>query len=100
MYGNVISVNLNGSDSEGCRTGQIPCASLDYALTHLQSDGYVNITSAMISLTTVVKMNNVNNITIRGQGNTIVMCNNTNGVFCNNCSDVVIEGITWDQCGE
>ena len=101
VYGNVINVNLNGSDSEGCRsTGHIPCTSLDCALTHLQSDGCVNITSAMIPLSTVVKINNVNNITIRGQGNTIVMCNNTGGVSCNNCSDVVIEGITWDKCGD
>ena len=28
------------------------------------------------------------------------MCNNTGGVSCTNCSDVVIEGITWDQCGD
>ena len=27
------------------------------------------------------------------------MCNNTGGVSCNNCSDVVIEVITWDKCG-
>ena len=101
VYGVTIDVNhLNGSDNESCMTRQIPCASLDYALTHLQSDDYVNITSAMVSLLTVVMINNVNNITIRGQGNTIVMCNNTGGVSCNNCSDVVIEGITWDQCGD
>ena len=101
VYGVTIDVNhLNGSDNESCMTGQIPCASLDHALTHLQSDDYVNITSAMVPLLTVAMISNVNNITIRGQGNTIVMCNNTGGVSCNNCSDVVIEGITWDQCGD
>ena len=98
MYGNVININFNNSES--CMTGKIPCASLDYALTHLQSDDYVNITSTMVSLLTVVMINNVNNITIRGQGNTIVMCNNTGVVSCNNCSNIVIEGITWDKCGD
>ena len=100
VYGNVINVNFDGNDSESCMTGQVPCSSLHYALIHLQSDDHVNITSAMISLLTVVKISNVNNITIRGQGNTIVMCNNTGVVSCNNCSDVVIEGITWDNCGD
>ena len=28
------------------------------------------------------------------------MCNSTGGVSCNNCSDVVIEEIIWDQCGD
>jgi len=27
------------------------------------------------------------------------MCNNTGGISCNICSNVVIEGITWDACG-
>ena len=47
----------------------------------------------------MIELNNINVISIRGQGNIIVMCNNTGGVSCNNCSDVVIEGITWDKCG-
>jgi len=28
------------------------------------------------------------------------MCNNTGEVSCNNCSNVVIEGITWNRCGD
>ena len=100
MYGGTINVHVNGSDIEECLTVEVPCASLDYALSHLQSGDYVNITSAVVSLLSVVKINNVNNITMRGQGNTIVMCNSTGGVSCTNCSDVVIEGITWDQCGD
>jgi len=28
------------------------------------------------------------------------MCNNSGGVYCGSCSDVIIEGITWDQCGD
>ena len=59
-----INVHLNGSDIEDCLTIEVPCASLDYGLSHLQSGDYVNITSAVVSLLTVVKINNVNNITM------------------------------------
>ena len=58
------------------------------------------MTSNLVLLLTVLELNNINAITIRGQGDTIVMCNNTGGVSCNNCTNVVIEGITWDQCGD
>ena len=100
MYGYVIDVYSNGSDSEDCLTGQSPCSSLGYVLTHSESGDYINITSDTVSLPTVVEINNITNITIRGQGNTIVMCNNTGGVSFNNSSNVIIEGITWDQCGD
>ena len=39
------------------------------------------------------------NITITGNG-AIIMCNNSGGMYCKSCSDVIIEGITWDQCGD
>ena len=74
--------------------------SLHYVLTHLESNDCVNITSHSVLLHTIIELNNINNVTIRGQSNTIVMCNNTGGVSCNNCSNVVIEGIRWDQCGD
>ena len=41
----------------------------------------------------------LNNITITGNGATI-MCNNSGGVYCESCDHVVIEGITWDKCGD
>ena len=100
VYGYVVNVHTNGSDTEDCLTGQSPCSSLDYALTHSHIGDYINITSDTVSLPTVVEINNITNITIRGQGNTIVMCNNTGGVSFNNGSNIVIEGITWDQCGD
>ena len=45
-------------------------------------------------------LRNINGVTIRGSDNTIVMCNNTGGIHCLNCNNIVIEGITWDQCGD
>ena len=95
-----ITVNTDGNDTEDCLGGDYPCSSLGYVLNHVQSNDCVNITSNSVPLTTIVELHNLNAITIRGQGNTIVMCNNTGGVSCNNCSNVVIEGITWDGCGD
>ena len=95
-----ITVNTSGNDTEDCLEGDYPCSSLGYVLNHLQSNDCVNITSNSVPLTTIVELYNLNAITIRGQGNTIVMCNNTGGVSCNNCSNVVIERITWDGCGD
>ncbi|XP_065911850.1 uncharacterized protein [Dysidea avara] len=95
-----ITVTTSGNDNQDCLEGDYPCSSLDYVLNHLQSNDCVNITSNSVPLTTIVELHNLNAITIRGQGNTIVMCNNTGGVSCNNCSNVVIEGITWDGCGD
>ena len=102
IYGTIIDVHSAGNDSEDCLNGQMPCSSLDYALTHFQSDDYVNITSGIFSLSRTVVLHDLNDIMIRGHmdGNTIVMCNNTGGVSCNNCSNIVIKGITWDQCGD
>ena len=96
----VITVDDSVNDSQHCLLNNtLQCSLFHYVLAHLQSGDYVNVTSNSVSLLTVVELQNVNTITIRGQGNTIVMCNNTGAVFCNNCSDVIIEGITWDQCG-
>ena len=39
------------------------------------------------------------NITITGSNVTIV-CNNSGSVYCESCDNVMIEGITWDSCGD
>ena len=96
-----ITVNNDLYDSQYCiLNNTLQCSLFQYVLEHLQSGDYVNVTSNSVSLLTVVELQNINNITITGQGNTIVMCNNTGVLSCNNCSDVAIEGITWDQCGD
>jgi len=95
-----ITINSNGIDTENCLEGYYPCSSLGYVLNHLQSNDCVNIASNSVPLTAVAELHNLNTIAIKGQGNTIVMCNNTGGVSCNNCSNVVIEGIVWTACGD
>ena len=102
VYGTTtITVNNNGSDEhkiECCRSNKCLCSSFSYALKHMQDHTVVNITSKIVTLNGTVGMGNLNNITIIGNGATI-MCNNTGGVYCESCSDIVIMGITWYQCG-
>jgi len=94
----VVTVNNDGDDSvECCVNGTCPCGSLYYALQHLRSNSIVNITSESVTLNTTTPIGSLNNITITGNGATII-CYNSGGVYCESCSDVIIEGITWDQC--
>ena len=53
----------------------VSCITLANALTNLTSGGFVFITSTPVSLLTMVKLDNLNNITIRGHGNTKASCN-------------------------
>ena len=92
--------NETGNDTQGCLEGGHPCYSLDFVLYNFQSYDCVNITSNTVSLSTVVERNDTNAITIRGQGNTTVMCSNNSRITFKNFSNVVIEGITWDGCGD
>jgi len=97
----VITVSNDGDTSgvECCVNGTCPCGSLYYALQNLTSHSIINITSESVTLntTTPIGSGNLHNITITGNG-AIIMCNNGGGVYCESCSDVIFEGITWDDC--
>ena len=60
----------------------------------------ISITSSLVKLPFVTKMGsgNLNNIVITGDGATVA-CNNSGIIICLSCSNIVIKGITWDQCG-
>ena len=97
----VITVNNNGDNTTNCCVyGTCPCSSLSSALHDVSDNTVINITSESVTLHYNVGMGsgNLNNITITGNGATI-MCNNTGGVYCESCSDITIMGITWYQCG-
>ena len=97
----VINVSNNGSDHDKCCVNRTcPCSSLSSALRDVSDNTVINITSESVTLHDIVGMGsgNLNNITITGNGATI-MCNNTGGVYCESCSDITIMGITWYQCG-
>ena len=97
----LITVNNSGSDNGTCCVnGTCLCSSLSSALCNVSDNTVINITSESVTLHGIVGMGsgNLNNITITGNGATI-MCNNTGGVYCESCSDITIMGITWYQCG-
>ena len=97
---NITVNNAAGNDTQGCLKGNYSCSSLDYALYNLRSYDCVNVTSNNVSLSTVVELNDTHAITIRGHGNTTVMCSNKSRISCKYCSNVVIEGITWHGYGD
>ena len=97
----VITVNNNGRNNDKCcLKGRCPCSSLSSALHDAQDSTTINITSNLVTLYKVVEMRgNLNNITITGNGATII-CNNNGGVYCESCSEITIMGITWQECGQ
>ena len=97
----VIIVNDNCSDNcDSYKEYISSCTSLSCALKNMKNNTIINITSKVVSLIKISGMGsgNLNNITITGNEATI-MCNNTGGVYCESCSNVIIRGITWYQCG-
>ena len=103
FHGKEIKINTTGgSDNTTCCVdGECVCTSLSTALHYMTSSTVINITSESVALEGSIKMGSgdLNNIKITGNGATI-MCNNSGGVYCESCDNVVIEGITWDKCGD
>ena len=81
-----------------CVYGNYSCNSLDHALTNLTSNVLINITTD-VTLFSLVKVSDIENVSIIGHNNPTVNCKSVGGVhftFCHNC---IIQGITWDGCG-
>ena len=99
VYGTMSTVITVNNNTCNC-TGNSSCISLSCALKNMKNNTMIDITLKVVSLCSVVEMGsgNLNNITITGNGATI-MCNNTGGVYCESCSNVIIRGITWHRCG-
>ena len=97
----VIEVIREGNDSIDCCTeGKCGCASLLKALQNITSNTVINITSS-VSLHSIIQIGDVypvSNTTIIGNGITVT-CNNSGNIAFINCSNISIQGITWDQCG-
>ena len=96
----VITVNSSGSDEDKCCIrGNCLCNSLDRALHSIKSDTIVNVTDSVLLNDIVhIEVENLNNVTLTGN-NVVVMCNNKGGMSWRSGDNILIEGITWDQCG-
>ena len=103
VHSKVININSdNGTIStECCVHGACVCSSLYTALANITSYTMINITSKSVALINATRMGsgNLTNITITGS-NVTIMCNNSGNVYCESCDNVMIEGITWDSCGD
>ena len=103
VHGTEITVNndVNGDNSAFCCVyGFCQCSSFSYALSSTRSNSVIKITSPIVSLDVYVYLRNLRNITISSNDSSTVMCSNVGNVLFDACSDVTIEGITWDQCGD
>ena len=81
-----------------CVYGNCTCNSLDHALANLTNNVLINITTDM-TLFSLIKLSNLENVSIIGYNNPVVNCKTVGGVhftFCHNC---IIQGITWNECG-
>ena len=97
--GKVIIINNEGSASNSCcQIGECPCSSFSDALTYLENDTYINVTSQMVILDKSVSVKNLKNITLLGN-NAVINCTTRANVYCSYCSKVIMEGITWHHCG-
>ena len=88
----------DGDDFICCVYGNCYCHSLDYALTNLNNNVLINITSDM-TLSSHAEMSDLQNVSIIGHNNPTVNCTNAGGMhftFCHNC---IIKGIIWNGCG-
>ena len=103
--GDVVTIDSNGivwcSDQKSliCLSKKCYCNKLEDLLDGLKikSNALVNITDN-VTLSSVIVLEYLNNISIIGYNNITVICVNSGGLKLR-CSDVTIEGITWIGCG-
>ena len=101
LINNIEDFFTNGEDDNShvcCVYGNCTCNSLDHALANLTSNVLINITTD-VTLPSLIKVSDLQNVSIVGHYNPSVNCKNVGGIhftFCHNC---VIQGITWDGCG-
>ena len=95
---NVITIDQNGSDTPQCCVGgKCPCSNLSQALTQIQDNTEIIITSD-ISLHDAVEFGNVSSIMITGHNNPTIMCDHQGGIVGKDIKQITIQNITWDKC--
>ena len=92
--------NATGEDDNSfvcCVCGNCSCNSLHLALAQLTSNVLINITTDVI-LSSLIKTSHLENVSIIGHDNPTVNCT-SGGIHFTFCHDCIIQGITWDRCG-
>ena len=81
-----------------CVYGNCTCNSLDHALANLTSNVLINITTD-ITLFSLIKLSDLENVSIIGHNNPTVNCKTVGGVHFTSCHNCIIQGTTWNECG-
>ncbi|XP_065901387.1 uncharacterized protein [Dysidea avara] len=95
---NVITIDQSGSNIlECCVDGNCSCSNLSLALTHIQDNTEIRITSD-IPLHHDVEFGNISSVIIIGYNNPTIMCDHQVGLVGNYIKQITIQNITWDKC--
>ena len=97
-YQRIVQVRNDDISSNCCLYRNCSCHSFDHALAHLTSNVLLNITTD-VTLTSVSYVSNLRNISIIGHNNPTVNCKGAGGIHLFLCTNCIIQGITWDECG-
>ena len=97
--------------SSGSYEDEIPCCnietiifstgvySIDDVLNNVTTSNTIIKISTDVVLSSNVTLEGLNNITIIGQGNPTVNCNDIGSVKFVSCNNITIEGVNWERCG-
>ena len=106
-------IDVHPSDDEDYVSGsgggedEIPCCNIGNYTFYSTVDVLNNVTtsntiiniSTDVVLSSIVTLEGLNNITIIGQGNPTVNCNDIGSVKFISCNNVTTEGVYWERCG-
>ena len=82
-----------------CSSKNCYCKHFEDLLDGLTSNSLVNITDN-VTLSSVIKLRNLNNISIIGYNNITVTCDiDGGGLYVYSCNQIIVEGVTWIGCG-
>ena len=102
--GDVVTIDSSGTvwcnnqKSFICLSKKCYCNNLEDLLNGLESHTLVNITEN-VTLSSVIELEYISNISIIGYNNITVICVNGGGINFQGSSNLTIEGITWIKCG-
>ena len=92
----------SGSDEDEipcCNIGNYTFYSIVDVLNNVTTSNTIINISTDVVLSSIVTLEGLNNITIIGQGNPTVNCNDIGSVKFVSCNNVTIEGVNWERCG-
>ena len=101
-----ISSKIASSSGNQTDKNQVPCCilgnhhfnSIVQVLSNVTSNAIVTLVSDAV-LSSIMILQNLENITITGQGNPTVNCNGVGGIKFDSCSHVTIKGVSFKRCG-